>query len=235
MSDSPSCRRRVVDSRNVARPGALEAAWPCPWRLEQHYRAAPPTHKSGAHWRHGGDPMRISHDMGVLVVAALLLCGLGPGVGWGQSLSPDQAIQRSQHLLQRNPRDARAYYRLGDAYIQKAREGGDLTYLTLAEQALRTALDLAPRFSGAARHLAYVFYYRHAFAEAATQAAQAIELDPGDSHAYGILGDAYLEVGKYEQARQAYQQMMQRQGDLYAYSRVAGLKSLTGDADGAWG
>jgi tetratricopeptide (TPR) repeat protein len=179
--------------------------------------------------------MRISHDMGVLVVAALLLCGLGPGVGWGQSLSPDQAIRLSQHLLRRNPRDARAYYRLGDAYIQKAREGGDLTYITLAEQALRTALDLAPRFSGAARHLAYVFYYRHAFEEAATQAVKAIALDATDSHAYGILGDAYLEVGQYAQAQQAYQQMMQLQGDLYAYSRLAGLKSLTGDTEGALG
>ena len=177
--------------------------------------------------------MRMSHDMGVLVVAALLLCGLWPGTGWGQDMSPDQAIRLSQHMLQRHPQDARAYYRLGDAYIQKARESGDITYVTLAEQALRKALDLAPRFSGAARHLAYVFYYRHAFEAAAAQAARAIELDTGDSHAYGILGDAYLEVGKYEQAQQAYQQMMQLQGDLYAYSRLAGLKSLRGDTAGA--
>jgi len=150
-------------------------------------------------------------------------------------MSPDQAIRLSQHLLRRNPRDARAYYRLGDAYIQKAREGGDVTYVTLAEQALRTALDLAPRFSGAARHLAYVLYYRHAFEEAAAQAAQAIELDASDSHAYGILGDASLEVGKYEQAQQAYEKMMQLQGDLYAYSRLAGLKSLSGDTGGTLG
>jgi tetratricopeptide (TPR) repeat protein len=171
--------------------------------------------------------------MGVLVVAALLLGGLGPGAGWGQAISSDQAIRLSQQMLRRNPRDARTYYRLGDAYIQKAREGGDITYVTLAEQALRKALDLAPRFSGAARHLAYVFYTRHAFAEAAAQAAQAIALDATDSHAYGILGDASLEVGKYEQAQQAYQKMMQLQEDLYAYSRLAGLKSLSGDTDGA--
>ena len=177
--------------------------------------------------------MRMSHDMGVLVVAAILLCGLWPGAGWGQGMSPDQAIRLYQHMRRRNPLDARTYYRLGDAYIQKAREGGDVTYFMLAEQALRKSLDLAPRFSGASRHLAYVFYYRHAFEEAAAQAAHAIELDPTDSHAYGILGDAYLEVGKYEQAQQTYQQMMQIQRDLYAYSRLAGLKSLRGDTDGA--
>jgi tetratricopeptide (TPR) repeat protein len=138
-------------------------------------------------------------------------------------------------MLRRNPLDARTYYRLGDAYIQKAREGGDVTYITLAEQALRKALGLAPHFSGASRHLAYVLYYRHAFEEAAAQAAKAIELDASDSHAYGILGDAYLEVGKYEQAQQAYQKMIQLQGDLYAYSRLSGLKSLRGDTDGARG
>ena len=36
--------------------------------------------------------------------------------------------------LRRNSQDADAYYRLGDAYIQKARETGDLSYFSLAEQ-----------------------------------------------------------------------------------------------------
>ena len=47
--------------------------------------------------------MRMSHDMGVLVVAAILLCGLWPGAGWGQGMSPDQAIRLYQHMLRRNP------------------------------------------------------------------------------------------------------------------------------------
>jgi tetratricopeptide (TPR) repeat protein len=76
-------------------------------------------------------------------------------------------------------------------------------------------------------------YTRHAFAEAAIQAAKAVALDPSDSHAYGILGDAYLEVGKYAEAQHAYERMMQLQGDLYSYSRLAGLKSLQGDTHGA--
>jgi len=177
--------------------------------------------------------MRTPRSLGVMIVSALCLGWLGWGPLWAQTTPPDQAIRLAQRLLQRHPQDARAYYHLGDAYIQKARESGDITYVTLAEQALRKALDLAPRFSGASRHLAYVFYYRHAFEEAAAQAARAIELDTGDSHAYGILGDASLEMGKYAQAQQAYEQMMQLQGDLYAYSRLAGLKSLRGDTAGA--
>ena len=49
-------------------------------------------------------------------------------------------------------------------------------------------------------HLAYVLYSRHAFAEAAAEAAKAIARDPSDSHALGVLGDAQLEVGQYAEA-----------------------------------
>jgi tetratricopeptide (TPR) repeat protein len=168
-----------------------------------------------------------------MLVSIVVALGVHPDLLWGQRLSPDHTMQLYQRLLQRNPLDTTAYYRLGDAYIQKTRETGDITYLNLAEQALRKAIDIAPRHSGAARHLAYALYTRHAFEEAAIQAAKAVELDPSDSHAYGILGDAYLEVGKYAEAQQAYERMIQLRGDLYSYSRLSGLKSLKGDTPGA--
>jgi tetratricopeptide (TPR) repeat protein len=172
-------------------------------------------------------------NLGLTVVLILLLVGLHPGVLWGQPVTPDQAILTYQRLLQRNARDATAYYRLADAYMQKARESGDFTYFSLAEKALQTCLDLAPDHSGAARHLAYALYSRHAFDAAAMQAVKALALDPADSHAYGILGDAYLEVGQYAAAEEAYRKMLALQGDLYAYSRTSGLKSIQGDTDGA--
>jgi len=169
----------------------------------------------------------------LLIVPVFLLLGLSPQSLWAQGTTQDRTILLYQRMLQRNPRDAGTYYRLGDAYIQKARETGDVTYFNLAEQALQKALDIAPKLSGASRHLAYVLYSRHAFEEAAVQAGKAIELDPTDSHAYGILGDSYLEVGKYEQAEKAYQRMIQIQEDLYSYSRLSGLKSLRGEPKSA--
>jgi tetratricopeptide (TPR) repeat protein len=177
--------------------------------------------------------MRSPRSIGLMLVSVLVLSGGQPALLWGQRASPNHSIQLYQQLLQRNPLDTTAYYRLGDAYIQRARETGDITYLNLAEQALRKAIDIAPQHSGAARHLAYALYTRHAFAEAAIQAAKAVEVDPSDSHAYGILGDAYLEVGRYAEAQHAYARMIQLQGDLYSYSRLSGLKSLQGDTQGA--
>jgi tetratricopeptide (TPR) repeat protein len=150
-----------------------------------------------------------------------------------QGVSTDRNITLYQHMVRRQPFDAGAYYRLGDAYMQKARETGDVMYYSLAEEALRKALDIAPRYSQALRHLAQALYSRHAFTEAAVQAAQAITLNPADGHAYGVLGDAFFEVGKYPQAQEAYRHMLQIQQDLYSYSRMAGLKSLRGDPHGA--
>jgi tetratricopeptide (TPR) repeat protein len=145
----------------------------------------------------------------------------------------DQTIAFYQRALQRNSLDVRTYCGLGDAYSRKARESGDVTYFHLAEQALRKALQLRPQYSEALRHLAFVLYARHDFAGAAQEATKAIELDPTDGHAYGVLGDAHLEVGQYGQAQEALQRMLDLQRDLYAYSRLSGLKSLRGDTAGA--
>jgi tetratricopeptide (TPR) repeat protein len=177
--------------------------------------------------------MHTFRHMAMTIVAIFLALGIPLNPVWAQSPAVDQTILRAQRLLQRNPRDATVYYRLGDAYMQKARETGDIAYIDLAEKTLRRGLEIAPEHSGAARHLAYAMYMRHGFDEAAVQAQKAVTLDPADSHAYGILGDAYLEVGKYEAAAYTYQQMIQLQGDLYAYSRLSGLKSLRGDTAGA--
>jgi tetratricopeptide (TPR) repeat protein len=166
-------------------------------------------------------------------IALVLLNALGPAAVQAEGTAADRSIQDAQRLLKRHPRDAGAYYRLGDAYIQKARETGDVAYFDRAEAALRTSLGLTPQASGVIRHLAYVLYSRHAFAEAAIEAARAIALDPADRHAYGILGDAQLEVGRYAEAEETYGRMLALGGDLYSWSRRAGLRSLRGDPDGA--
>jgi tetratricopeptide (TPR) repeat protein len=169
----------------------------------------------------------------LVFVLALLPSAIAPASAPAQSPRADAAIHYNQRLLQRNPYDAAAYYRLGDAYIRKAREVGDVTYFNLAEAALRKALERTPKHGGALRHLAYILYSRHQFPEAAAQAQRAVELDPTDGHAFGVLGDALLETGKYDEAAAAYARMIDLGEDLYSLSRRAGLKSVRGDVDGA--
>jgi tetratricopeptide (TPR) repeat protein len=168
----------------------------------------------------------------VLLVLGASVGGLEPGAGWAAS-DADRAIQLAQRALRRNPADALAYYRLGDAHIRRARETGDLTHFDRAERALRHARRLAPSHAGPARHLAYVLYARHQFADAAREAERALGLDPDDGHAWGILGDARLEVGRYDDADDAYAKMIERVQDLHAWGRLAGLRTVRGDAEGA--
>src|SRR5262245_29517411 len=90
---------------------------------------------------------------------------------WANASDADRAIALAQRTLKRHAHDPTAYVYLGDAYIQKARASGDMSYYDRAEQALVKALDLAPGHSGAIRHRAYVFSVRHEFQAAATEAS----------------------------------------------------------------
>ena len=171
-----------------------------------------------------------------VIVALSSFIGLGwvsVGLAAAESTAADRAILSAQGSLRRHQSDASAYYRLGDAYIQKARETGDVAYFARAEAALEKSLALNPRHSGATRHLAYVLYSVHDFAKAAALATTAVELDPTDGHVYGILGDANLEIGNYDEAEAAYRRMLERERDLHAWGRLAGLKSIRGDVASA--
>lgn len=168
-----------------------------------------------------------------LGVAMIGLVGLVPAPATGDDGATDRAIAGYQRQLQRRPADPWTHYRLGDAYVQKFRVTADPTCLGLAERALRQSLALAPEQASARRHLAYALYSRHAFEEAAHEAARAVAIDPADSHAWGVLGDAHLEVGRYAEAEGAYERMLETGDDLYAHARSAALSSLRGDVPGA--
>src|SRR5207249_2746896 len=176
--------------------------------------------------------MKIQRHVVAAIVTVLGL-GFGPNPSFAEGARTDNQIAYYQQLLRRNPRNSKAYYGLGDALIRKAREIGDPDYFNHAEEALKRSLEIAPNNAGAMRHLAYVFYSRHEFEAAAAHAHKAIEMDATDGDSYGILGDALLEVGKYDEAKAAYEKMMQLEDSLYSRSRLAGLKSLQGDTAGS--
>jgi tetratricopeptide (TPR) repeat protein len=176
--------------------------------------------------------MKTCQYLSTTLVAALLFL-LGTDHVLAQLTRTDSQIAYYQQLIKRNPRNGKAFYGLGDALIRKARETGDPNYFNRAEEALRKSLEIAPQNAGAKRHLAYVFYSRHEFEPAALYARKAIEMEADDGDSYGILGDALLEVGKYDEARDAYQKMMQLEDSLYSRSRLAGLKSIHGEFTGS--
>lgn len=177
--------------------------------------------------------MKIRFVLIALMAAGTGLAGFEGNSLFAQATITDNQVAYYQQLLRRNPRNARAYYGMGDLFIRKARETGDPSYFSRAEEALKKSLEINPDNAGAMRHLSYVFYSRHEFEAAAVHARRAIEMDATDGDSYGILGDALMETGAYEKAEEAYENMIQREKSLYSYSRRAGLKSMRGDSAGA--
>jgi tetratricopeptide (TPR) repeat protein len=166
----------------------------------------------------------------LILFGSLFVC---PRVSDAQSSTTvDRDIAILQKILKQRP-DAELYYRLGDLYTQKGRQTGDITYFNLAANSLREAIKIQPRMASAHRHLAFVLYSLHDFAGSTKSANAAIELDPTDSYAYGVLGDAQLETGEYDAAARSFARMVALRGDLYSYSRRSGIETVRGDDSSA--
>ena len=153
----------------------------------------------------------------------------------------DKEIQNLQDQVKQAPGNYAAYDGLGSAFFQKARETGDITYYDLAQQTLKKALDLAPTDFRAADplvHMALVYMGEHRFSDALASAQKAIGLGSGNLPAFAIEGDAYTDMGDYDEAAAAYS-TVQTLGQAIssplalAYmndSRMAYLRYLHGDS-----
>jgi tetratricopeptide (TPR) repeat protein len=74
---------------------------------------------------------------------------------------------------------------------------------------------------------------RHDFTNAKETIDKAIAKNPYNSGAYGVLCDADVELGKYDEAVTAVDKMMNARPDLRSYARASYLRELHGDRIGA--
>src|SRR5205823_7423904 len=112
-------------------------------------------------------------------------------------LSTDQSIQFFQERVQRDPKDCTNQTLLAEMYIRKARETGHFASYERAEAALQRALELDPTHVPAQVDRAVLLSAKHRFAEALELAQQIHQKNPGEPGILLIVGDAYLEMGKY--------------------------------------
>jgi tetratricopeptide (TPR) repeat protein len=168
----------------------------------------------------------------------LLLGIIGIPASGQQSRETDSRIQFLQSRVSADPDSTANYNRLASAYLQKARETGDLTYYDLAEKAVRKSLELESSHEQAASTfslLSTIEFSKHNFRQAAEYAERALQLDPQDLGAAVSAGDAYAELGEYETARKYYAKLdlarhAQRPSLQYLkLSRQAGLALAVGN------
>jgi len=130
--------------------------------------------------------------------------------------------------VERNPRDYISYAELGGAFLRQARETGDVGSYSRAEASVEQALGLNPKYETALSYLAAVLYAQHDFAGALGRAERVYALNPGSAQALAVIGDASLELGRYDEAGSAYDKLLELSRTPPVFSRLARLAELKG-------
>lgn len=142
-------------------------------------------------------------------------------------------IGRLSRALEQRPADLRALSLLAEAYLREAQVTGDSSGHASADAAIRRALAIDPQDYAALAAKGWVEHAQHRFREAEASARRAIALAPEAGRNYALLSDALLELGRYDEAVQALQGLLDRQPGPAGYSRAAHIRFLHGDLDGA--
>jgi tetratricopeptide (TPR) repeat protein len=144
----------------------------------------------------------------------------------------DQAIERMRERVAADPGDGEAAVLLADALLRAARVRSDAELPLEAERVLKATLQHGREY-GAYRMLAAAYLSQHRFADALEVARKAQAERPQDGWNYATAGDALLELGRYDEAFDMFEQAVVRRPDAGLYARVAYAKELQGDLAGA--
>ncbi|MBV9898966.1 MAG: tetratricopeptide repeat protein [Chloroflexi bacterium] len=142
-------------------------------------------------------------------------------------------ISALQDHLRQAPNDSQSATALGLAYLQKARETSDPTYYTRADGILHQALTIAPQDADTLIGLGALAASRHQFQNALDLGQQATRANAYKSAAFAVQTDALTELGRYDDAVDVLQQMVDLHPDATAYTRISYARELRGDLSGA--
>jgi tetratricopeptide (TPR) repeat protein len=145
----------------------------------------------------------------------------------------DGEIARLQAAVRADPRNVERQDALADAYLQKVRETGDVSYYARADGLLRRAAARAPRNPDVLISQGTLALARHEFAGALVLGQRAAALNPDSRASDPVVVDSLVELGRYGAAERALQAMVDAKPNLAAYARVSYFRELHGDLDGA--
>src|SRR5438552_2888368 len=131
----------------------------------------------------------------------------------------DELITFWRGRFERDPRDFISLTFLGEAFIRKGRETGDVSDYERANATLHQALQIDPDYEVAMAYLSTVQYVKHDFQGALDLAQRVYSAHPNAIQALATIGDANLEMGNYAAAAAAYQQLLEKNPGPAVYSR----------------
>jgi tetratricopeptide (TPR) repeat protein len=145
----------------------------------------------------------------------------------------DSELDAAMRFIEKTPDSAAGYNQLAVLYIKRARETGDFSLNSKAEDALSKALEVKPDDVSALKLQASLNLTFHRFAEGLELGNRLRQNYPDDAFVYGVLTDANAELGNYFEAVAAAQKAVDLKPNSSSYARVAHLRSLHGDHNGS--
>lgn len=152
--------------------------------------------------------------------------------GSAETNAVDKQITQTQARARSGPNSGVQIERLGWLFVEKARVSNDGGFYKLAEQCALCLESVNSNSPEAMLLKGHVLHSLHRFKEAEPLAFE-LTKTRGLAFDYGLLGDIEYDEGKIPQAVAAYQKMVNLRPDLQAYSRVAQIRWLKGDLQGA--
>lgn len=137
--------------------------------------------------------------------------------------------------INNNPADQESKLALAELFMMEARISGEHGhYYPAALQMINEALDhelKAPIAYRAMLDKASVLLSLHQFAEAKAIGEKALAMNPHSADIYGVLVDANVELGHYQDAVTYADKMVNIRPDLKSYSRISYLREIHGMVD----
>lgn len=136
--------------------------------------------------------------------------------------------------IAKNSNDVKARLQIATIYLAEARITGEHPYYYPAiDKMLKGILSIDPKNFEATVFRASVKMSQHKFTEGRELAEKAKQLAPSNAYPYGILVDANVELGNYEEAVTNSDKMQSLKPSLESYSRASYLREIYGDYAGA--
>ncbi|MGH9223905.1 MAG: tetratricopeptide repeat protein [Acidimicrobiales bacterium] len=174
--------------------------------------------------------------MGVLLGRFVTAGSDGPSIATAPAAAGRSSVARVASLQARlavHPDDPVALTDLAVAYLGRARDTADPSYYPKAAQAVERSLALDPSSPTTMTAAGLLALGRHDFAAALDWGLDAHAASPDSADPLGVMVDAYVGVGRYPEAVDAAQRMVDRRPSLAGLARVSYLRELHGDRPGA--
>lgn len=152
----------------------------------------------------------------------------------GEWMNTKNAIQGLLAKLRQDPNDHKSQLLLAQAYMQEGRVTGDHPYYDgAAMELLEKVVAAEPESFEALCSKASLCLTQHHFAQGLAVAQEAVKINHYNAFVYGLLCDANVELGHYDEAVKMADKMNQVRPDLRSYARVSYLREIFGDVPGA--